>query len=181
MTEEQIKICINKNKLQLSFWDKFSHYGIVGFLFFIPSMFIFFHLKDWGYGTTKPFFVGELFFLVIPTILGIMFYKLQSNRLKFKVIQTNLSRQQLDEIIEKVGNELKWYPEKKDNNNIFTAKTHPSFFSGSWGEQITIIFDNNKLLINSICDLDKRSSVVSMGRNRKNVRRLIEEIETASC
>lgn len=179
MTEQQRQISIEKNKLQLSFWGKFSHFSFVGFLFIIPSMFLFFHLKDWFNGTTTPFFIGELPFLVIPIILGVVFYKLQSNRLKFKVVQTNLSRQELGDIIEKVGKELKWYP-NEINENYFMAKTHPSLSSGSWGEQITIIFDTNKVFINSICDPDKTSSVVSMGRNKKNLRRLIEEIETAS-
>ena len=179
MTEQQRQVSIEKNKLQLPFWDIFSHFSFVGFLFIIPSMFLFFHLKYWFDGTTTRFFIGELPFLVIPIILGVVFYKLQSNRLKFKVVQTNLSRQELVDIIEKVGKELKWYP-NEINENYFMAKTHPSFSSGSWGEQITIIFDTNKVFINSICDPDKRSSVVSMGRNKKNVRRLIEEIETAS-
>jgi hypothetical protein len=178
MNEQQRQISIEKNKLQLSFWDKFSHFSLVAFLCSIPLIFLFFHLKVWFNGKTTQFFIGELPFLVIPIILGVVVYKLQCNRLKFKVVQTNLSRQELDDIIEKVGKELKWYP-NEINENYFIAKTHQSFFS--WGEQITIIFGTNEIFINSICDLDKRSSVVSMGRNKKNVRRLIEEIETADA
>ena len=59
------------------------------------------------------------------------------------------------------------------------AKTHPSFSSGSWGEQITILFDNRTILVNSICDLDKKNSVVSMGRNKQNENTLINEIKKA--
>ena len=31
-----------------------------------------------------------------------------------------------------------------------------------WGEQITILFDNNRGLVDSISEFNKRSSVVSM-------------------
>ncbi len=65
------------------------------------------------------------------------------------------------------------------DEKIIIAKTHPSIFSGSWGEQITILFDDDRILINSICDPDKKSSVVSMGRNKKNVSKLLEEINQA--
>ena len=179
MTEQQFEFSLQKNKLQLKFWDKFSHFGIVGFLLFIPLLFVFFHLRDTLNGTPKPMRDGEIYFLIIPTFLAVLFYKLQSDRLKFKEVFTNLTREQLTEIIEKVGDQLKWYPEKI-NKNFIIAKTHPSFFSGSWGEQITILFDTNRVLVNSICDPDKKSSVVSMGRNRKNVNTLISAIEIAS-
>ena len=67
-----------------------------------------------------------------------------------------------------------------DAENAIMAKTRPGFLSGSWGEQITILFDGNTILVNSICDLDMRGSVVPMGRNKKNMNRLIEEIKKAS-
>ncbi|WP_136668314.1 hypothetical protein [Flavobacterium sp. H122] len=86
-----------------------------------------------------------------------------------------MTREELDPIIEKVAKELEW-TSYVVNKKMIIAKTHPNFFSGSWGEQITILFDKNQVLVNSICDPDKRSSVVSMGRNTKNMNRLIEEI-----
>ncbi len=179
MTERQIELSLQTNKLQLKFWDKVSHFGIVGFLLFIPLLFLFFHLKDFLNGTPKQIRQGKISFIVVPTLLAILFYKLQSDRLKFREVFTSLSRQQLTEIIEKVGDKLKWYPEEI-SENLIVAKTHPSFFSGSWGEQITILFDTNRVLVNSICDPDKKISVVSMGRNKKNVNTLISAIETAS-
>jgi hypothetical protein len=121
----------------------------------------------------------KILFMVIPIILGLLFYRLQRNRLKFKSISTQLTREELDSVVEKVANELKWIPYVMDKK-VIIAKTHPSFFSGSWGEQITILFDKNRVLVNSICDPDKRSSVVSMGRNKQNMSRLIEEIKKAS-
>ena len=90
-----------------------------------------------------------------------------------------MTREELDKIINQVATELKWTI-FSTNKRIVEAKTFPSFFSGSWGEQITILFDNKRVLVNSICDIDKQSSVVSMGRNKKNINRLIKEIENAS-
>lgn len=175
MTNEQIKYSIETSEMKLGNWDKFTHYEIVGFLFFIPAMFMFLHLKDYFQGTPRPFREGEIWFMIIPSILGLLFYRLQKNRLKFKSIDTNLTREEIDPIIERVANELEWTP-YVINEKIIIAKTRPSFFSGSWGEQITILFDKNRILVNSICDPDKRSSVVSMGRNKRNMNRLIEEI-----
>ena len=179
MTSEQIKYSIDTGEMKLGTWDKFTHYGIVGFLFLIPSMLIFLHLKDYFQGTSRPFREGEIWFMIFPSILGLLFYRLQKSRLKFKSIDTKLTRDELDPIIEKVANELEW-TSYVINKKIIIAKTHPSFFSGSWGEQITILFDKNRILVNSICDPDKRSSVVSMGRNKKNMNRLIEEIKKVS-
>ncbi|MDJ1497635.1 hypothetical protein QNI19_32145 [Cytophagaceae bacterium DM2B3-1] len=75
--------------------------------------------------------------------------------------------------------ELGWVPYLMDEE-VIIAKTYPRLLSGSWGERITILFDNNKVLVNSICDPDKHSSVVLFGGNEKNETRLIEEIEKAS-
>ena len=179
MTNDQIKYSIETSEIKLGIFDKFNHYGIVGFLFIIPITLIFLHLKDYFQNNPKPFREGEILFIIIPSILGILFYLLQKNRLKFKSVETKLTREELDPIFEKVAKELEWTL-YVNNKKMIIAKTHPSFFSGSWGEQITILFDKNRILVNSICDLEKRSSVVSMGRNKKNMNRLIDEITKAS-
>ena len=137
------------------------------------------HLKDYLAGTPKPFRQEEIWFMIIPILIGILFYRIQRNRLKFKSITTNLTREELDAIIEKVALELEWHP-YLIKEKFIVAKTHPGFSSGSWGEQITIIFDENLVLVNSVCDPDKKSSVVSMGRNRQNEKKLLEEIKKAT-
>jgi hypothetical protein len=178
MTSSQIQYSIETGRLKLGNWDKLSHYGIVGLLLIIPCLFVFSHLKDYLAGTPQYIMPGERWFMIIPSILGLLFYRLQRNRLKFKMTDTHLTREQLGPVIKKVADELGWVIEK-DNKKIIIARTHPGFFSGSWGEQIIILFSRNKVLVNSICDPQKRSSVVSMGRNKRNMRRLIVEIEAA--
>ncbi|MBL0183887.1 MAG: hypothetical protein IPP96_17015 [Chitinophagaceae bacterium] len=179
MTEEQVEISLNTKKLKLSFWNKVTHFGIVGFLIFIPASFAFLHFKDALNDKSKVITTKDLLIVLIPLGIALLFYILQSNRLKFQEVDTNLSKQQLKDIIEKVANQLGWFP-KEVNDNYIVAITHPSLWSGSWGEQITILFTKNKILINSICDPGRASSITSMGRNRKHVNKLIEEIKNAS-
>ena len=184
MTDYQINYSIETGELKLSFWKTIKHYGIVFFLFSIPIMLMLFsllfsYLKDYIEGTPKHIREVEYWIIIIPIILGILFYRLQKKRLEFKTIETQLTRKQLEKIINRVANELEWIPYMATENAIL-AKTRPAFLSGSWGEHITILFDGNKILVNSICDLDMRVSVVSMGRNKKNMNRLIEEIKKAS-
>jgi len=180
MTNEQIKYSIETGEIKLKGWDKFSHYSLPSFMFIIPAMIIFFQLKYYFDGRPKAFMEGEIwFFLIIPIILGFLFYRMQRKRLKFKSVDTKLTRDELVKVIEKVAARLEWTPSIVDEK-IIIAKTQPGFLSGSWGEQITILFDRDKVLVNSICDPDKQSSVVSFGRNKENTNSLIEEIKKAS-
>lgn len=179
MTSEQIQHAIDTGELKLQGWRKFTHYGIVVFIFFIPSLHIFSYLKDYFQGTPITTENSELWFIGVCMLIGVFFYILQKRRLKFQAVATKLTTDEIHEIIDKVSKILKWeLAIVKDG--VVVAKTHPSFLSGSWGEQITIIIDTNKVLVNSICDPDERSSVVSMGRNRRNVNRLISQIAKAS-
>ena len=50
--------------------------------------------------------------------------------------------------------------------DMIVAKTRFSW--SSWGELITIVRDNQRILINSICDPGKWVSVASYGRNKNN-------------
>jgi len=179
MTSEQIKYSIETGEMKLVKWRKFTHYEIVGTLFILPAMVLFLLLKDYFQGAPRSLRESDIWFMIIPSILGLLLYRIQKNRLKFKYIDTKLTREELNSIIEKVAEELEWIP-YLNNQEIIIAKTHPGFFSGSWGEQITILFDKNRVLVNSICDPSKRSSVVSMGRNKRNINRLIEEITKAN-
>ena len=179
MTNEDLKHVLETGKLKLSFWNKFSHYGIVGFLIIIPTTLVFLHLKAYFEEIQNPLKEGEILFIIIPVILAVFFYLLQRNRLKFKTVETSLNRGEIDLIIKRVSNELEWM-EFIYNDKIIVAKTHPGFLSGSWGEQITILLDKNVIFINSICDPNKQSSIVSMGRNKQNENKLIEEIELAT-
>ncbi|MDF1549647.1 MAG: hypothetical protein P1P88_17605, partial [Bacteroidales bacterium] len=94
----------------------------------------------------------------------------------FYVIDRILANDDLKEIIEKVKTELKWSFYVVDMN-IIIAKTKSDFLLPGRGELITILFDKNKILINSIFDPSKKSLIFPFSPNRKNVRILVERIK----
>ena len=179
MTKEKIKYGLENRELKLGFWGKIQHFGIVGFCFIIPITLTALYLKDYFNESARPLKTGDIWWVIIPTLLGILFFYVQKRRLRFKKVNTNLNKSELNKIIEKVAAELEWQI-YFSNSKAIVAKTHPEILSGSWGEEITILFDYKKVLVNSICDLDKKSSLVSMGRNGQNENKLIEEIKKAS-
>jgi hypothetical protein len=178
MNEEIYHKSLQTNELQLSHGNKLSHYGIVVFSLFVSSLSPIIHLIKYIQGEGSSFISGEIWIIIIPFILCILFYWLQKSRLKFEIVDTRLTHAALISLIEVVSEKLEWQ-KVSSSSEAFIAKTNPSFFSGSWGEQITILFDKDRILINSICDLDKRSSLVSFGRNKRNVNTLKESIEQA--
>jgi|GEM_PF-817381 len=178
MTNEQIKASIETNELKLSFGDKFAHYFIIVFLLFMPMFLISSKIYDYFKGISNPI-EGEIWFIIIPTALAPFAYVLQRNRLKFLVVESNLPKEEIHRIIEKVAKELEWKIFKQ-NEKMVLATTSPSFFSGSWGELITILFDKNRILVNSICDPGKKTSLVSWGRNKNNMLWLIDDINKAN-
>lgn len=177
--KKNIEHLILTEKLQLSRREKLKHFQVVLFLLLITIFCAFILIKIFIDKPTRPLDAELILTVCIPAILTIFFYKLQKGRLKFKTVTTKLSYKELNQIVEKVAAKLEWaiYTKK---SKIIIAKTHPGFFSGSWGEEITIIFDINRILVNSICDLSKRTSLTSMGRNQENMNTLIEEIKKAN-
>jgi len=181
MKKEWIEIMKRTGRIKLSRWDSLTHYFIVLFLL-LPLIFISF---DWiKYIITGEYrgvrTLYEMFFVNIPfLILAVAFFFIQYKRLNFKTIRTTLSHDLIQDAIESTAKELDWIP--SINTKYYKVfKTFPKWYTGSWGEQITVLLDNDKVMINSICDPDKRASVVSFGRNRKNMRQLIDKIKNAS-
>ena len=177
MTEEQLTKSLETKQLILFGWRKFTHYNIVWMLFLLGAFSLFLYMKRLT--RIEGAWIFLLIFSIFPLGLSFVYYKRQRNELKFKMAKTNLPRQDLDKIIQQVSLELKWHI-VSSSEKVIEAKTSPGFLSGSWGELITIIFEKDMVLVNSICDPDKRSSVVSAGRNKININRLLVEIENAS-
>jgi len=180
MTKEECNISIATGERQLpGFWAKATHYGVVLFCLFFPAIFLCNYLFNYLKGTQLPFDASELcIFVVLPFVFGVLLFMLQKRRLKFKHITTTLTRAQIEAIIHRVGDELEWKGHYV-SSNAYKAKTYPGFFSGSWGEAITILLAGNSVFVNSICDPDKRGSLASFGRNRENENTLIESIKRA--
>jgi hypothetical protein len=127
MKRELVEKSIETGELQLEFWQKITHYEIVFYSIFLSLMFSAFYIYDRLNKAPKPFLNVLVWFIVIPAIIGIIFYFIQKNRLKFTIIRTNLSRNQIDEIVKEVSNKLEWHKHKY-TKKIFIAKTFPGFF-----------------------------------------------------
>jgi len=155
MTKQQYDQAINTGELQLTISEKLSHFSIVLFCIFIAVMLPIIHVVKYFQGDKVPFMTGEILIIIIPLIIGLLFYWLQKSRLKFRIVTTPLTHSDLLKIIDTVGSQLKWSVSHPDQNEVL-ARTNPPFISGSWGEQITILFYEDKVLINSICDLKKK-------------------------
>jgi hypothetical protein len=179
MDRESIKLMKKTTKLQLSKWQKIDHFYIVFFLLIIPGMGLFslfeiFITKTYNGVRTAD----EIFRTTWPWIIpSIAFYFFQDWRLKFRKVNIEYSKEDFQDAVEKTAKEFDWQIEI-NNSKIFRAY-RPGNWSLSWGEMITIVKDKDRLLLNSICDLNTRASVVSFGWNRKNIDTFLSNLKEA--
>jgi len=177
MENDLIKKSIETGELQLPSWQKRTHFEIVlwsfGIAVVMPLIILFYQIYDPA--NVKNY--GVLWLTPICIIVGVIFYFIQKKRLKLTSIKANISREEFGKIIEQICHKYGWQISVKTSKEI-VAKTP---FSGrSWGEQVTIIFDGDNILVNSICEPDKQTSVVSCGRNNQNIRLIIKRINRYS-
>ncbi len=156
-------------RLKLTFGQKVDHYFIVLFLLISPILTIRslyqMYVTDTYDGVRSS---TELLWAAFPFLfLAIVFVYVQTNGLKFKEIMVEYNEDEFLEAVKLTVEQLKWQVERNDNE-IFRAY-RPWNRSASWGEMVTIIKHRDKLLINSICDPNKKSSVTSWGWNKKNI------------
>ena len=174
MTNLQVKRAIETKRIHLSVGDGFTHYGAVLVMILIPLVFLGVTIFDYLKG--EPFLISQWQGWIISIFLALAFllFLHQKRQLRFKTVETSLSVKQLISILNKIAKENKWVFISAANN-VVIIKTFPTFLS--WGEQITIIFDRKRVLINSICDPSLQSSIV--GRNKHNVKILTHAIQKA--
>lgn len=176
MQRDLIKIMKETEKLKLSFRQIVNHYFIVVFLLLIP---LFMMISIFEIYITKTYdgvrSVDELIRFIIPCIvLAIIFFFIQKNRLKFKKIKIDYTDEDFKEAVNRTVKDLEWKIDK--NNKTYLRAFRPWNWTGSWGEMITIIKLNDGLLVNSICDPDKWTSVASYGWNKKNIRTFLNNL-----
>lgn len=181
MKKEWIPLMAKTGKLKMELTDLLTHYLIVFFLVMPLALNVFYFIQKHVFhnyqGLRNP---EETFIMTLSFgLIAVLFYFIQNNRLKFNIIETNLSTENIRTVIKQTAQDLEWHLEI-NNDKLVIARTHPKWWTGSWGEQITIIIDNPRIMINSICDPNKNTSVVSMGRNKKNINSLIDNIKSAN-
>lgn len=168
MQSRSIQKMIETGALVLTKGQLFWHYSIIGF-FLIPPIIniidIFQYYVTHTYRGVRT--IGEMatwsYWTLIPAV---GFYFIQKRRLKFKPINVALDSEAFFKIANATAKQLDWeIIEKKQN--LIIAKS--GFSWRSWGELITIIRTNDKVLFNSICDPDNITSVASWGMNKLNL------------
>jgi hypothetical protein len=158
------------NRLKLDKWQSFSHYAIVPFLLIVPvfttyQLFNIYITGNYtGRRTAQELPLSGYIFL-LPAVL---MYFVQKRRLRYKEINLSATKEQFRAAVKLTAEKLDWTIQQQ-SGDFTRAIRHGSFTSGSWGELIVIIWQKDKILINSICDPDNKISVASYGWNKKNI------------
>ena len=167
--------------VKLSLEESFSHYSMP-LLFSIVPVFIGYDLIKYYINETHsgmrrpeemvPILLGSL---VLVTIL----YVIQRRGLKFKTIEVNTSDEEFQAALKETQKKLRWVITKNREDTVKAKKKWDWTFSP--GEIITIHRLKDKVLINSICSLERPGTLVFMGRNRRNIATLERELKKASA
>ena len=175
MTTEEIKHSIDSKYLKLNFLDIINHYGVSLFFLSLPILYIFFIIQSYFTNDELDLVNESIWFVGIFTIVGVLFIIIQRRQLRFKYLKTSSSEIELASAIKKVCDEKEWAI-YEFGKNYFKVKTFSDLFTGSFGEDITIIFDENLVLINSKCKLSKRNYLFS-NPNTQNINAFFERIK----
>lgn len=174
--KQPINKMILQKKLHLNFWGLLSHYTLPLIFIGLAVMSLFYYIQYLnGTYSGRPISdilrTGSIFLLL--ALLGIF---IQYRRLKFNSIHINLTKERIVTAIEKTAKKRKWIL-KNSESGFYQFYTIGGFSTGSWGELITIIVNNNELFFNSICDPYNRPSVASFGQNKKHKKELFKNLE----
>ena len=111
--------------------------------------------------------------LLVP--LAYLSYRNQRRKLNFESTPTTLDKQAIYDKICKLADYYDWDIDHCGDDCI-VAHTNPAIWHLTWGEQIFIVFDKGQVWINSVNDLNKRTSPFSFGYAKRNIRRIREAL-----
>jgi len=171
MTMSKIHRMKDTKILILTRVQTFWRYSVIPFLLIAPIMTtidVFKYNVTHTYRSTQPIDFTFGYIWILPALI---FYFIQKGRLKFKTIDISVGNNNFHHAVMQTAKEPEWNITLM-TNEIVVAKT--GFSWRSWGEQITILYDKDKILFNSICDPDNRPSVASFGMNKLN-RKIFEK------
>lgn len=160
-------------RIKLTKEQLFWHFVSVPFVLIIPIHGVFTMIKN--HNTTGVIEYETFKLYSIP--IAIALYFIQSRRLNFKKVIIQHNQTHFNNALNKTITILNCEVEviKKDY-----ARLHTKSNGGSWGEMITIFRNNTSVYINSICDPDKRPSIMSYGSNKKNIQTFINSLKEES-
>ena len=162
-------------RLQLGLFDLSTHYFITFWLLFIPIVFLFFKLRQYYHNDFPSNGRSDMGLIIGFTLLGIVTFLKKRRELRFKELSIHQTYEQFKEAIARTSTELDWRIENC-NEHYTRAYTFPKW-SASTGEMITIIRNDNTILINSVVNFEQtKPSAFSFGANSKNIRIFIAHL-----
>lgn len=149
-----------------------THYALPSLMVFILCGMLLFNLFSLicAWGVLLP-----LWALCIPLLLALLLFRVQRNRLDFEEAPTRLSVEEIGNLFIELAEAHEWSIDHLGYDCI-VAHTNPSMWSFTWGEHIFVVYDSGRVWLNSVNNLDRRSSIVSFGYTRRNLRWIVEAI-----
>lgn len=179
LTDEQIKKCIKTGELQLTDGQRETHFvlaiGLALGALATLGFCIFSILNELFYSELR---LKTLLGLLLPAVIGglaFFFFEKQRKKLLFTTIKFQFPRSEVIRAIDRAGAKLNWKKIYANKKHIIGKTPSRVWSESSYGEQITIIFAGEYILINSINDPDKETAMV--GPNKKNIEVFIKEFE----
>lgn len=164
---------LEKKTLPLIISWAYTHYGASHMLMLYAAMFI--SISGVMHYSSNIDVEGLLWLGIIPALLAFILYRHQRHKLDFQSIPTSLDKQAIYDQIYKLSVTYDWDVDHYGDDCI-VAHTNPSLWSMTWGEQIFVVFDKGQVWVNSVNDLNKRTSICSFGHNKRNIRRIREAL-----
>ena len=158
-------------RLPLNAEGVWAHYLLPIMLLYLPLFMALIVLTGMASISTSAL----LWIAAVCVPLAFILFRLQYRRLFFRWRKTVLPPERIDALLRELAEQYDWTIDHMDRD-FFVAHTYPAWWSATWGEQIFVAHDRGGIWINSINDLGKRSSIVSFGYTRRNIRRVTEAI-----
>lgn len=159
MNEENARAAIKSSRLRLKGLQLFNYYGPCISFATVPILFPLFGPVD---DVVFPI-------IIIFSILAVVAGFVQYNGLKLHQFALEVHKTEALAKLEDFAQERKWFV-FKPTDNVIEMVTPMNFLN--WGQRITVIFDENKVLVNSICDPSKKMALTSWGQNYSNVQKI---------
>lgn len=148
-----------------------THYLLPIMLLYLPLFLAFITLTGMASISTNVL----LWIATVCVPVAFVLFRLQYRRLFFRWRKRCCRQSGSTLCFGSLAEQYNWTIDHMDRD-FFVAHTHPAWWSATWGEQIFVAHDRGGIWINSINDLGKRSSIVSFGYTRRNIRRVTEAI-----
>ena len=158
--------------VELKSEERFKHYSIVWFFGMIAVCLFMVPLLGRHVRGNEPYFFG-----VIAAIIAWLANLMQRRALQYSSFATNRSAAENYKAVLAVAESKGWELIHYRNDRLLVMSV-PGFPSSllSWGERVTVEFLGTVVDVNSICDPAMHASVVSFGRNRKNVQAVMAAV-----